>query len=68
MYFFSRKLFFFDHHAIQGENPKVSKRPVQKVLLTINRTLVPSGVPGFLDHPKYRQKGGKHGVEFLLYF
>ena len=27
MYFFSRKLFFFDHHAIQGENPKVSKRP-----------------------------------------
>ena len=28
MYFFSRKLFFFDHHAIQGENPKVSKRPV----------------------------------------
>ena len=28
MYFFSRKLFFFDHHAIQGENPKVSERPV----------------------------------------
>ena len=27
--FFSRKLFFFDHHAIQGENPKVSKRPDQ---------------------------------------
>ena len=30
MYFFSRKLFFFDHHAIQGENPKVSKRPGKK--------------------------------------
>ena len=32
MYFFSRKLFFFDHHAIPGENPKVSKRPERKVL------------------------------------
>ena len=28
--FFPGNYFFFDHHAIQGENPKVSKRPAKK--------------------------------------
>ena len=37
MYFFSRKLFFFDHHAIQGENPKVSNRGASVVLLLSSR-------------------------------
>ena len=41
--FFSRKLFFFDHHAIQGENPKVSKRPAGQ---------------GFRQHLGFQDLGG----------
>ena len=64
MYFFSRKLFFFDHHAIQGENPKVSKRPGFRLSARISdfeNVLLMVHVVGYMLAPQ------AHGTQLFFF-